>query len=875
MAAWLSLGSVAVTDALNRTRVGILPPLWVLVLAVAIAVGLVARLRPSARRVMPLALVLLLWLPWLPGRLPAAFLIWTGPVVWLVWGAVAAGLAAPALKSISVAAWLTNPRRSPLLAACLAALCYLVGAAALQEHVPDGDEPHYLVITQSLLGDGDLRIENNHARFDYAPYLAREITPDYLRRGVDGEIYSIHAPGVSVAVLPAFAAAGYPGAVLTILLVVAVSMAGLWVVAWQMTSRAGAAWVAWTSVALTTPLFFHSFTIFPDGAGAACVVAGLWLLVTQDMGRRAARPALFAVSAALACLPWLHTRFSIVAGLLGAAIVLRMLWPGRGSMQPGDESAPHRFADAAIFLAVPSLAAIGWFGYFWTIWGTPNPAAPYGGYTQSSLANIGRGLTGLLADQQFGLLTSAPIYLGAIAGMIPLAQRRPRLATELAVVVVVYTMAVASYQMWWGGFSAPARFLVVILPAAALPLAALWQACRTNAARSTMLALLALSVALVLPRVFADDGRLLYNVRDGHDLPLDWANRSVNLPLAFPSVHRGATGAALTDVAIWMAASVVCLAVSRWIAVRRGGAWPWTCLGLAASAMLAATLAWPRHDVGTVTPGTSTLNLLRAWRPGWHTVGWESRPWRMLDARDVPLGLRIGSNTRGPRDLRDAPLFAASLVPAGDYELLVAGSDRPSGELLVMLGDRSLVLDRIGLEGHPAGATGLVVHLPVPVRSLVIRGDEQARHAVSHVELQPRRLRSETATGGKGFALTGTSYGRARVFFMDGGAFMEPDGFWTRAQSRTRLAIEWADAAPPPALLVRAGAIETTAEVASDGWHERLLLSPGEERHVQLPAPGTADVWLVEIVTGAGFRPGHHDPANEDMRNLGVWITPN
>ena len=73
---------------------------------------------------------------------------------------------------------------------------------------------------------------------------------------------------VSVLVLPAFAVAGYPGALLTIVAVVASAMALLWLVAWRMTSSASAAWVAWASVALTTPMFFHAFTIYPDGAGA-------------------------------------------------------------------------------------------------------------------------------------------------------------------------------------------------------------------------------------------------------------------------------------------------------------------------------------------------------------------------------------------------------------------------------------------------------------------------------------------------------------------------------------------------------------------------------------------------------------------------------
>ena len=49
-------------------------------------------------------------------------------------------------------------------------LAVLFGASAwwVSPRIPGGDEPHYLIITQSLLNDGDLRIENNHRAREYA-----------------------------------------------------------------------------------------------------------------------------------------------------------------------------------------------------------------------------------------------------------------------------------------------------------------------------------------------------------------------------------------------------------------------------------------------------------------------------------------------------------------------------------------------------------------------------------------------------------------------------------------------------------------------------------------------------------------------------------
>ena len=160
-------------------------------------------------------------------------------------------------------------------------------AWSVAPRVPGGDEPHYLVITQSLLSDGDLRIENNHARGDTAAYASASLRPDFIRRGRDGQIYSIHAPGVAVVVIPGFLAAGYRGAQATMLLLAAIGGALVWSAAWRASGHAGAAWFAWAAVAGSSTALLQSAMIFPDGPGACAVAAGAWLLVRLSNDRRA------------------------------------------------------------------------------------------------------------------------------------------------------------------------------------------------------------------------------------------------------------------------------------------------------------------------------------------------------------------------------------------------------------------------------------------------------------------------------------------------------------------------------------------------------------------------------------------------------------
>src|SRR5262245_15708773 len=202
--AWLSQGTLAFLGT-GHERIAVLPVSITAWLAVA-AAGACAWLARRTASLAPLALSGLLLLPWLPGA-PPAFQLWAGPVALFVWIAIAVSLVPPAAYG-----WCL--RGSMVSAAVLAAVVYSMAAWQTSSLRPGGDEPHYLIITQSLLADHDLRIENNHRRGDYLSYFRGELRPDFRRRGRNGDIYSIHAPGVPVLIAPAFAVAGYRGVVI-------------------------------------------------------------------------------------------------------------------------------------------------------------------------------------------------------------------------------------------------------------------------------------------------------------------------------------------------------------------------------------------------------------------------------------------------------------------------------------------------------------------------------------------------------------------------------------------------------------------------------------------------------------------------------------
>jgi hypothetical protein len=122
-------------------------------------------------------------------------------------------------------------------------------------------------------------------------------------------------------------------------------------------------------------------------------------------------------------------------------------------------------------------------------------------------------------------------------------------------------------------------------------------------------------------------------------------------------------------------------------------------------------------------------------------------------------------------------------------------------------------------------------------------------------------------------AVRATRYARTRAFFFDDWAYLESDGFWTRANGTAEVVIDADDrdgAAGLP-ISITAGAVATSVTIATGGWRQSISLTPGQKQDVVLPA--TSDgVWPIRITSGAGSRPSERESGNNDVRALAAWI---
>ncbi|HEV7242420.1 MAG TPA: hypothetical protein VGQ36_24540 [Thermoanaerobaculia bacterium] len=445
---------------------------------------------------------------------------------WLLWRRVPA-LSDPYLACVAVAviklatfslflALGKQVRWSANRAALIAAIVYALAIPAMLRTPIDGDEPYYLLVTDSIVRDFDLDLANQYGTRVGAQWRREDLVPLFGDPvGKHGEQYSRHEPFLALLMVPGYLLAGLYGAIATIALFGVLLVRST--VRWMEDEGIGEDAIrgVFPFFALAPPVLFYATRIWPEVPAAFFFVEAL-----RGVREHRAKRWMPAVLG----LVMLKLRFVLVAiGVVATA----------------------RKKIALAILVLPLLVV-------WFITGDPTNVHTWRELIPMNPMNYVIGFCGLLVDGMSGLLFQAPFYLFVIVALTSWKTTPHGFRTGI-LASLLYVFYLIPRGEWFGGWAPPLRYVVFLMPVLALGIASVWE----KLPRGTIALVSAWTIGLVIHGV-AYPWRLFHEFT-GENAVGEWLSSLYHTDFSrfFPSFVR------LNDAAWWGLLTLVLFGVRR------------------------------------------------------------------------------------------------------------------------------------------------------------------------------------------------------------------------------------------------------------------------------------------------------------------------
>ena len=465
-----------------------------------------------------------------------------------------------------------NVRWSVNRAAFIAAVVYALAIPAMLRTPIDGDEPFYLLQTESIVRDFDLDLANQYRTRAGSSWERADIVQPQPGDpvGKHGEQYSRHEPFLAVLMVPGYAIAGLYGALATIALFGVLLVRST--LRWMEDEGIGddAIRAVFPLFAFAPPILFYATRIWAEVPAAFFFVEAL----RGVRGERAKRwlPALLG-------LVMLKLRFVLVAaGVIAVA----------------------RKKLALVILTIPVLL-------IWFLTGDPTNVHTWRELIPMAPMQYLVGLGGLLADGMSGIAFQAPFYLFALFALVRW-RKTPRGFRMGVLASLLYLFYLVPRGEWFGGWAPPLRYLVFLMPVLALGIASVWN----ELSRGAIALASAWSVGLVIHGL-TYPWRLFHEFT-GENAMGEWLSETYGADFSrfFPSFIR------LNDAAWWALLGIAIFLFARKLELPAFALL--IALGFNAARQPGSTIhfedAYVVHDGGAIYPEPYTL-MRAAYRGGW------------------------------------------------------------------------------------------------------------------------------------------------------------------------------------------------------------------------------------------------------------------
>lgn len=360
-----------------------------------------------------------------------------------------------------------------------------VGLIALNTTWSQGDELHYLLVSASLIQDGDLEVKNNYENKDYFVHHAHSENPHVVVSDSD-EWWPGHGILTSVIIAPAYGASLFikntfgfdsnrvvlflPRLTILILHIIFCFVLVKYLQSLGFSKKISLLTVAIYSIQL--PIIIYAQSIYPDLMASYFVMTGVFLGLI--FAKNSEHKWLILASVFFGLSIFLHSKLVILtAGLIFSLICYFqfVLYGARlSNIKSWFDFRSKTFWQILASLILPwlmfflanVLLKFDWLGQF-AFDGFGKLGSSGNRSVLDVLNNPLQGWLGQWLDIEMGLLWSAPVLFLIFPGLIVWFKRQRSTFLLVVPVMLAYLLLNSSYYDWSAGFSPVSRYVIVSL----------------------------------------------------------------------------------------------------------------------------------------------------------------------------------------------------------------------------------------------------------------------------------------------------------------------------------------------------------------------------------------------------------------------------
>ncbi len=259
-----------------------------------------------------------------------------------------------------------------------------------------GDEPHYLIVSQSLTEDGDFNLKNNYENKRYLKFHPTKLEPHAYKR--NGKLLSFHLPGVSLLMTPFYFLYKFTGYSIPPQLFFRLSIsiinsffALLLYLIFSFFVKEEKNILSFLFMLMIIPVSIHSIHIYPEIPSAILVLSAIYFGILKD------NDLLFGLFISL--IPWFHIKYIPV-------VIIILIFYLYNKIKNRDIKFLTKF------LIFPFISSILFSIFMISQYGFLNPMKifPAGDYMKIPLIQMLETFFAFMFDQRDGFLFYSPVY---------------------------------------------------------------------------------------------------------------------------------------------------------------------------------------------------------------------------------------------------------------------------------------------------------------------------------------------------------------------------------------------------------------------------------------------------------------------------------